>query len=702
MNKTIRLIVASMSVGALMGSECNASAWVQSFFRILNCKKDKNNSADSCLSKSQEAKYIPYTLQYINPSECPNEAIVREVIPEDYELQNVPSDELCCYWAVSAAQIILNNPSAKDRIYVFKKYIDNIFAKVEHYIDCIKDGRRPVSVGILEDCKLLSEEIDFAVESVEGCNGDLCKFKKELKECKIQANDGVFKLIARALGVNICVKSIIMDTRKNEDTHEKILTYSACSHLFEGSNSSDAPLIQLFYEGNGSFGHYKVIAPKNEMRTLCFWGEFGKILSRYRGEEFVDFSDRVEIEISKEFLRKSVEELKKKVTIEKKGGLEASESHDCQLDQETMSSKKDAPVEKILEKEVPNVEESDQEYSDAACEDMCCRSETSVAPRPCFKSFGIKDPGWENFEKSSVSGKIENKQFETANESNSCCCTAPVVPSGCLDDFVFFDTQEPENGASEENFASMSAKHVDWLPEGCELQNVPGDGLCGYWAVLTALKILEDPNKEVIDVTDSEVSDLANKFAEYIENIHSNEQENEEAFLQLATLMPEYGMGQNVAENDAIVESFLQSLRGLHIQMDYTFYRMIMKIFEIDLEVKSYTKRKDEYGCYNMFSSKEESDERNKKDETTQDDKTKDNKKGMIQLYYEGNGRFGHYQVIAPKLKNGKKRIVHFEESKEKSAKEKKTVNFGELKEEETAKEEKVTREEKIVDFGEY
>jgi hypothetical protein len=66
------------------------------------------------------------------------------------------------------------------------------------------------------------------------------------------------------------------------------------------------------------------------------------------------------------------------------------------------------------------------------------------------------------------------------------------------------------------------------LPQGYKLQNVPGDGLCGFWAVLAALKVKEKGNAASVHVERKEVFDLLKRLSDRIKKLVKKENKTEE------------------------------------------------------------------------------------------------------------------------------------------------------------------------------
>ena len=88
------------------------------------------------------------------------------------------------------------------------------------------------------------------------------------------------------------------------------------------------------------------------------------------------------------------------------------------------------------------------------------------------------------------------------------------------------------------------------------------------------------------------------------------------------------------------IKDCLGDLRLCEVQMDCSMLGAVAKACGVDMHLNGDTKPGEEFfPSNNSFPGK------------------------TLELYYFGGGKSGYYQVIAPKLKNGEKRVVHFDRS---------------------------------------
>jgi hypothetical protein len=66
------------------------------------------------------------------------------------------------------------------------------------------------------------------------------------------------------------------------------------------------------------------------------------------------------------------------------------------------------------------------------------------------------------------------------------------------------------------------------LPQGYKLHNVPGDGLCGFWATLAALKVQEKDHAASVRVEKKEMSDLLKRLSSRIARLTKKENKTAE------------------------------------------------------------------------------------------------------------------------------------------------------------------------------
>ena len=257
---------------------------------------------------------------------------------------------------------------------------------------------------------------------------------------------------------------------------------------------------------------------------------------------------------------------------------------------------------------------------------------------------------WTGFEQDKPANSASSSGANSTRKPTANPATGPAVKSGSngkVSDNSDGKSSKKEGGESKKiqseikRAASGSEKHQDWsLPKGYELQNVPGDGLCGYWAILTALKISKSPKKESIEVYDSEVVVLANEIADYIKHLAYPEEPYERSADDYWMLWQIKYYTENCGnEKYETIRDFLEKLRDRSVQMDHSLFEIVARCLKVRIYVDGDEKRDE----YKTFGTSEYVPEGN-----------------TLRIYYSGKGNAGHYQVIAPKLEGGKQRKVHF------------------------------------------
>lgn len=175
-----------------------------------------------------------------------------------------------------------------------------------------------------------------------------------------------------------------------------------------------------------------------------------------------------------------------------------------------------------------------------------------------------------------------------------------------------------------------ATKAMKVVPDGYELKNVPGDGLCGYWAVLVAKKVRDQERLREIFVSKQEVKDLLKQLSDYIAYVDGRKEQSEEersALEEINTLI-ENGNYKNL--ND-----FLNRLEAGLVELDSPLLVFLARRIGMGIQVK-----KDEvYKGKRLVIHHEYEANGVEAGE------------GYLQLFYKGNGAGGHYQAILPKGK---------------------------------------------------
>ncbi|MDR2807131.1 MAG: hypothetical protein LBB11_03170 [Puniceicoccales bacterium] len=170
-------------------------------------------------------------------------------------------------------------------------------------------------------------------------------------------------------------------------------------------------------------------------------------------------------------------------------------------------------------------------------------------------------------------------------------------------------------------------KKISFIADGYKLQNVPGDGLCGYWAILTAEKA-QNAGAASIQITKKEVLELLKKLANCITNIQASNSKSKTG--EYSGIL--YGLDLLMQEEHVTAYSDLcEKIKKGTIQLDTPLTALLAKEIRCDIVCKWI--RRNNYGQLSHRQDIYSSGIMNAK---------------KITIYYEGNGSSGHYQAIIP------------------------------------------------------
>jgi hypothetical protein len=180
--------------------------------------------------------------------------------------------------------------------------------------------------------------------------------------------------------------------------------------------------------------------------------------------------------------------------------------------------------------------------------------------------------------------------------------------------------------------AGKSAEIMELVPAGYEIKNVPGDGLCGFWATLLAVEALEHAGQTKITVTRKAVFELLKKLSDRIAyTLHKVDKSDEEKEMieEIDQLIRD-----NYAKDH---EDLCKKIETGSMQFDSPTALFVAQEIGYDIVIKS---------------------ERNKDGKTIRHKNTYYSdiaKARKIMIYYHGDGGGGHYQAIIERGKD-----VHF------------------------------------------
>lgn len=184
--------------------------------------------------------------------------------------------------------------------------------------------------------------------------------------------------------------------------------------------------------------------------------------------------------------------------------------------------------------------------------------------------------------------------------------------------------------------AAVSQKDATVLvPPGYRLQNVPGDGLCGFWAILVAKKIAEQRNARDIYIKKSDVVAFLKRLADriaYVRKKHDRTADDTEALEEIATIIANDTGKKEEDLKDADWDTFLTKLEEQHVELDSPLTVFAAPLIGFDIVVK-----KEEYAkAFRKIISHTYKGNCSPGEEA-------------ISIFYQGNGKGGHYQAIIPK-----------------------------------------------------
>ncbi|MDR1907027.1 MAG: hypothetical protein LBQ03_02320 [Puniceicoccales bacterium] len=162
------------------------------------------------------------------------------------------------------------------------------------------------------------------------------------------------------------------------------------------------------------------------------------------------------------------------------------------------------------------------------------------------------------------------------------------------------------------------------IPVGYKLQNVPGDGLCGYWATLTAKKAKEADDGASIQVEKKEIFELLGRLSDRIAHMIKKEDKTDAEIERVNEL--EQLIRDGYAED---YENLYKKIEKGQMQLDSPLALFLADEigYNIILEWEGIKKGK-RIRLREMYRA--------------------DNADGVIMIYYSGNGSGGHYQAIIP------------------------------------------------------
>jgi hypothetical protein len=162
------------------------------------------------------------------------------------------------------------------------------------------------------------------------------------------------------------------------------------------------------------------------------------------------------------------------------------------------------------------------------------------------------------------------------------------------------------------------------VPPGYKLHNVPGDGLCGYWATLAAQKACEFGSETSIKVEKKEVSELLRQLSDYIAHILGKENKTDKEMEMSHEIEQLFRDGY--AKNN---EDLYQKIEKGQMQLDSPLAIFLAQMLGYNI-ILEWEGMKDGKNVH------------------VQERYRADNAKGTIIIYYSGNGSGGHYQAIVP------------------------------------------------------
>ncbi|MDE6576422.1 MAG: hypothetical protein K2L24_03445 [Opitutales bacterium] len=176
------------------------------------------------------------------------------------------------------------------------------------------------------------------------------------------------------------------------------------------------------------------------------------------------------------------------------------------------------------------------------------------------------------------------------------------------------------------------------VPPGFRLYNVPGDGLCGFWAVLVVKKIAEQHGARDIYVKKSEVLALLKRLSDriaYVRGKQDRTPEDTEALEEIATLIANDTEKKEEDLNNTDWNQFLRKLEQGRLELDSPLTVFLAPVIGFDILVK---KEEFQKGLRKIITHTYKGNFQTEED--------------PIPIFYRGDGRGGHYQSIVPQTCN--------------------------------------------------
>jgi hypothetical protein len=162
------------------------------------------------------------------------------------------------------------------------------------------------------------------------------------------------------------------------------------------------------------------------------------------------------------------------------------------------------------------------------------------------------------------------------------------------------------------------------IPAGYRLHNVPGDGLCGYWATLAAQKAGEAGDETSVRVERKEVFELLRRLSDFIAYTVKKENKTDQEVEMVNEI--DQLLRDGYAKD---YENLYQRIEKGQMQLDSPLAVFLAQVvgYNIILEWEGVKSGRSVH---------------------VQERYRADNAQGVIMIYYSGNGSGGHYQAIIP------------------------------------------------------
>ncbi|MDR2807132.1 MAG: hypothetical protein LBB11_03175 [Puniceicoccales bacterium] len=180
---------------------------------------------------------------------------------------------------------------------------------------------------------------------------------------------------------------------------------------------------------------------------------------------------------------------------------------------------------------------------------------------------------------------------------------------------------------------TSETKTGDIIPKGYALKDVPSDGCCGYWAVLTAKKAQEmERTKTTICIRKNEILEILKQLADRIAYTADKENKSIDEIDRMDVI------NQLICEGFAKnYDDLYKKIKAKQMQLDFPLIPFLTDVLHCTISVRSKRKSQGNFICtFHADPSQNGGNSEHTRPVT------------VAMIHYSGDGFRGHYQAITP------------------------------------------------------